>query len=308
MIFKKFKSTTESVESAIDPNALGLDVVGHSGQWVYVKCPFHDDSTASAEFNILKGLFYCFVCDMSLSAEKLSVETGGSVEKLRSGDVILQIEREEHEWRSLLTAPIAIDNEYLMMRKVTNAQIAQFEIRVANNWIVFPSKNLQGAITGVILRRTDGAQPRYQKIGNVINLWPAESLAFACKNVVVVEGVFGSLRGRQAGFHTFAQLRASPSNDTLRLLNGRSITAFLDDDLPGCMGALKFINMGARVVSPGAEADEISVSSFRRRALSATRKYSHFVKVVRGEGAIRFLRKAGYVKKRRFYDCALTAS
>jgi DNA primase len=286
----------ETAHIAIDPAALGLETTGSSGQWVYVKCPFHDDSRSSAEFNMLSGVFYCFVCLETYSAEELAHELNGSIERVRDEKLLTNLFKEEFEWHTLLSAPLAINNEYLSMRGVTNEQIREFEIRETHDRVIFCSKDLRGVAKGVIIRRTDGGQPRYQKLGRVIDLWPAETLANSPKDVLIVEGIFGALHCRKAGFVAFAQLKGSPSTKTLQLLNGRRIIGFLDDDLAGYIGALKLLKAGARVVSPGGEADEEDHSVIERKIKAATTNSRFFVRRIKLEGRFKILQRLGFAK------------
>lgn len=281
----------------IDPVALGLEVTGKSGQWAYAKCPFHSDTKASAEFNIVSGVFYCFACDYTSTAKELARLLGGFIEELHSSALLASLQQEECEWRSMLTAPLAIGHPYLKLRKISDSQVEEFEIRYAEARIVFISKDLQSHPVGVILRRIDGGQPRYQKLGRVAHLWPADKLPNSAKQALIVEGVFGALRARQAGFNGFAQLKASPSDETLQFLNGRRIIGFLDDDLPGCIGALKLHRRGAKLVSPGGEVDEIGLAALKRKVASATSNPSHFIRVCKLAGKLKLLRQLGYLKR-----------
>lgn len=45
--------------------------------WSDVKCPFHDDRTASARVNIKLGRFRCFACDMTGDAIDLIMTKEG---------------------------------------------------------------------------------------------------------------------------------------------------------------------------------------------------------------------------------------
>lgn len=44
---------------------------GYGDRWVPVKCPFHDDRSASASVNVEKGAFTCHACEMRGDAAKL---------------------------------------------------------------------------------------------------------------------------------------------------------------------------------------------------------------------------------------------
>lgn len=45
--------------------AAGVTVRWARGGWQPVKCPYHEDRTASASVNVDKDRFHCFACDIS---------------------------------------------------------------------------------------------------------------------------------------------------------------------------------------------------------------------------------------------------
>jgi hypothetical protein len=286
-----------------DPASLGLEIFGTSGQWAYCKCPFHNDHSPSAEFNIKTGFFYCFQCGDVYSARELAIELGGSVEKLPDSFKILSRgQSDEIEWRHLLNAPLALDNLYLRKRKVTNAQVKKYDIRQGNDKIIFISKNITGLPVGAIIRRTDGGNPRYLKLGGVAPIWPAEFLPKVKfdETILVVEGPFGVLNTRKAAISSFAFLKASPTKEAICLLNGRRLVGFFDNDLPGNIGALKLIKtFGACVISPGGEADEIDPQKVVRLMKKATCDHRYFVKALKLAGKFRILKQMGYIRKEK---------
>lgn len=56
---------------------LGCDDVPTGSGWVRIKCPFHDDHTASASVNHDLNAFRCHTCDVSGDAIKLLKERLG---------------------------------------------------------------------------------------------------------------------------------------------------------------------------------------------------------------------------------------
>ena len=49
------------------------------GDELLVFCPYHFDSNPSAEYNLEKGLFYCFGCHESKTAKQLAGDLGGAL-------------------------------------------------------------------------------------------------------------------------------------------------------------------------------------------------------------------------------------
>lgn len=41
-----------------------VPLVAYGNAWVSMKCPWHDDSTASASVNLVEGRFACHACDV----------------------------------------------------------------------------------------------------------------------------------------------------------------------------------------------------------------------------------------------------
>ena len=56
----------------IDPRALGLAVSKMAGLEAHCICPFHNDKSPSASFNVLNGKFICFACHTTSTAAKIA--------------------------------------------------------------------------------------------------------------------------------------------------------------------------------------------------------------------------------------------
>jgi hypothetical protein len=225
----------------IDPIALGLTIGNVSGDEIQVICPFHDDHSPSASFNMKKGVMYCFACGSTMKARQLARELGGDVVGLK--DVtLLQSVKEEKNWRPFLYAEQATDHPYLLERKVTNGQVARYNIKDLGNSIGFPLNNRQAIPCGVQTRRTRRkSRPRYVLYGDKAEIWPYSDMFFSRREPLLVEGIFGVLRLERCGIEAFATLSSQVSHKTLLTFNGRRPTIWFDTDYAGCVGAAKLI-------------------------------------------------------------------
>lgn len=232
----------------IDPIALGLTIGRVSGDEVQVICPFHDDHSPSASFNMKKGVMYCFACGSTMKARQLARELGGDVVGLKD-ITLLQSVKEEKNWRPFLYAEQATDHPYLLERKVTNGQVARYDIKDLGNSIGFPLKNRQAIACGLQtrkIRRKD--RPRYILYGDKPSIWPFNDSFLSRRRPLLVEGIFSVLRLERCGIEAFATLSSQVSYRTLHTFNGRRPTIWFDRDYAGCVGA------GKLILSTGGEA------------------------------------------------------
>jgi hypothetical protein len=245
-----------------DPRGLGLEIDEINGFEVTTLCPFHDDHHPSATFNMRTGLFHCFQCGVGMNANQVAHSLGTRAARIDmplSGGVK---RREQVEWRNVLNAPLAIDNPYLHGRGITNASVVEYQIRDVGYGVAFPNLMPNGTVIGAQIRRYDG-EPRYIFVGSRSPVWPITPM-LKTGTVYVVEGVFGALKGLQAGFQTVAVMGASAIHAANRLLNGRPTASLFDNDFAGYLGMAKLLYLrGARAHIPGAEVDEMNVDQWR---------------------------------------------
>lgn len=260
----------------IDPKALGLTVFGIKGEEAACLCPYHNDHTPSAYFNVRTGLFYCFVCGTGRNAKQVAKEMGGSVVEVASV-LGAEIERVGSvlDWASLNNAPLAYGNEYLQKRGVTDAEIRYYDIRALQHGVAFPVREPFGAIVGMQIRRYSG-EPRYLFVGDRTALWPMHRFLEMRDNrsntTFVVEGIFGVLNAYRHGFEAYAVMGAAATEYAGYAL--RSIKRFkiwFDHDFAGYLGAAKLMlkaDSHGRVLVPGAETDEVGKELWDDAALS----------------------------------------
>lgn len=256
----------------VDPNALGLSVGAMVGDdEVLVLCPFHADSNPSAEFNLRKGLLFCFSCGAKADIDQLVEELDGEI-VFTTSRASLRLERSDEKWqedllRQVLSFPVDIESDYLMRRRVHPNLIERFEIRTAENFVAFPMRTLSGDIVGAQLRFTI-ANPgkRYVFVGDRLPLWPFDDLAGigADARIVLVEGIFGALRARRSGVRAFATMSSTALHAAIRSIYGfQNLMAVMDNDDAGFLAATKLAMLGIRCAVNPIEADEATPKQWR---------------------------------------------
>lgn len=251
----------------IDPVALGLDIVkfSYNQKEVQCYCPYHSDEHPSAWFNTEKGLFFCFACGTSKSANEIAKDFKTEVVRksnLKTGK--LDLDYHVVDLNIFSRARKALDNEYLMQRGITNDTIEKFDIRQINNAIVFLVKGSRKQIIGVQLRLTNSntKQLRYLNFGDKTTLWslPYFMENINKKNIVVTEGIFGALKLYQFGYTGIATLGVNGVYNAAHLLKYcDNIKIYFDNDYAGILNACVLSNMiNAKVLVCGEPSDEIS--------------------------------------------------
>lgn len=243
-----------------DANELGLEVTGRSGlNEVLCKCPNpeHDDANPSASFNTETGLLYCFSCGYSANAYQLAKQAGVRLEK----KPIKHVKPDsEQQWKEFYKLPFADNNHYLKTRNVTNKEVNIFGIRETHNGIVFLFEDAKHNLIGTQIRQYS-KKPKYLTFGERI-LYDLPMLVHYTPDrpIYLTEGIFGMIRGYQAGFQTLATIGAMIKESTLEpVLNWPKVYGMFDNDFAGYIAAcrlLKFIPQ-AKVIL-GATADEMS--------------------------------------------------
>jgi len=241
-----------------DPDALGLVRGKYQGETeIHVQCPFHSGSGTSAEFNLRTGAFYCFKCGAKATVSELANQLGGAIVKT----FIDPVEKDEDNWRVNLQAPIDVANSYLLSRGVTAEQIAKHEIRSLPDGVGIPIKDWDGSTHGMVIRKYKGSH-RYIYAGKRLSGWPLSNMPSydRRKPIIVVEGVFGALRGEKYGWNVIASLGVMIKKELVVkwLSQFHHTIAVFDPDDGGYKGYVRLLKYGkaTQVVIPGFPTDE----------------------------------------------------
>jgi len=245
----------------ISPEDLGFQVFGYSGDEALVLCPYHDDHSPSARFNVKTGLFHCFVCGTGKRAKDIAKEFGGHVSEF-AGAIKHKADYVEPEidWRTrFLGCPLALDNEYLESRQVSERAVTRLGIRVCEDGIVFPLfGDKTGTICGVQVRQFK-KEPKYVFYGDKPGIYPL-TLMPPHGNAYLVEGVFSVIRGREAGFEVYATMGAASLKPALKYFYDRAkVFGLFDPDVAGYIASAKLASIGIACLQDDFEPDEMSI-------------------------------------------------
>ena len=245
-----------------NPIDLGLIVKSISGNEAICICPSHNDTNPSASFNMVSGWLYCFSCGYAAKVNDIANLTGGDITFNELNVVFYQ--SKEKLWKRLKLSPVAIENDYLKSRLVTNELVREFDIRQNKQGVIFPFKDTNDNWVGCQIRHYD-KKPKYLTFGEK-TLFPFQKLEHYSPLIPIylTEGVFGALRGYQAGFQTLAVIGAMIKEDVLKPLQNYTIIGLFDDDLAGYIAGARLLKFlpHARIAIPGIEADEISLENW----------------------------------------------
>ena len=249
----------------ISPEELGFKVFGYSGDEALVLCPYHDDHAPSARFNVKTGLFHCFVCGTGKKAKDIAKEFGGHISDVED-TTRKDFDDPTIDWRTrFLGCRFATDSEYLHGRNVPDKAVVKLGIRECDNGdIVFPlySDNA-GTICGVQVRQLH-VEPKYVFYGTRPPLYPMIGLPANLKDSFLVEGIFGVIRGRAAGFNVFATLGSTALAPALRYFYDRTkLFGIFDPDAAGYLASAKLTSVGIPCLKGDFEADEMSLEEWK---------------------------------------------
>ena len=122
-------------------------------------CPVHDDHSASASVNVLKGVWYCYACGASGKVDGLYEPDYEEV--VREVEDLLGSERRFYpeSWLDMYDSP---DDPYWLGRFAPES-IARFRLGRdrARDLPVYPLRDPLGRVLGVVTR-SDGGGPRYR--------------------------------------------------------------------------------------------------------------------------------------------------
>jgi len=298
MSYYKERSLRELV---VDPIALGLVVEHDSFPEVSCLCPFHDDRSPSASFNMEKGVLYCFTCATSFSAKEIANFLGGTISLVKKSDKIrLLSTRGSHKkiknWRHAALFPLALSNKYLQSRLVDNNMVKAYGIREWSNSVYFRLYSHTGNLIGIQERLIDNSKFRYIVHGNKPPLWPAKEVFSLTKSktVYLTEGIFGMLRAKAAGLQAFALLGVGQLAEALVLLNGFNVIGVFDDDIAGYTASLKLAKRGIKTAYPTFTADEATFGYWRAfdQNQSTTTRASLILRHVKSKTKQKIIRNA----------------
>lgn len=225
---------------------IGLEVVGTAGAEELVKCPFHDDTHASASWNPKSDLFYCFTCGFGMGLEQLLKATGKEIDS----DAFMD-EREESVVKLDLSRPSSMSfsggcyyhSDYLKLRGVSEQACIDYGVTVSGdgNKILFAVTDTHGKTKGRISRNVYESSTRYIKVGEQTPVWPMDHLIGLCygEYVLITEGLFSCLRIASVDkrMEVFALAGAKANKSIVATLSGFNPIFIYDRDKAGIRAA-----------------------------------------------------------------------
>lgn len=237
-----------------------LEVTLRSGDEWMAKCPWHDDKTASLQFNVKKGLWICFSCHRTGNAKSLfgsnvrdiDVDIEAVIAQLNLLDAVDGPRKAATLPESTLRR-YSFPTDYWHGRGFTDNTVKAFQLGYdpLENDAIIPVRNLDGELLGVIRRRLEiDAMPKYMYYKG----FPRKTSLFASwlvaktktDHVVVTEGSLDAVSVWQAGYPSVAQFGSSISREQvvlLRRLGIHRITLFYDNDKAGQQATFDALSM-----------------------------------------------------------------
>lgn len=238
-----------------------LEVTLRSGDEWMCKCPWHEDNTASLQFNVRKGLWVCFSCNRKGNAKSLLgsdyrdpiIDIESVIAQLHllekaDGGQKAEVLQEGHLKR------YAFHTDYWHDRGFSDTTIKAFQLGYdpIENDAIIPVRGIDGSLLGVIRRRLEiDAMPKYLYYKG----FPRKKSLFAswlvsrkkgADHVAVTEGPLDAVSVWQAGIPAVAQFGSSMSVEQvsiLKRLGVTRVTLFYDNDRAGNEAALLAIPM-----------------------------------------------------------------
>lgn len=229
-----------------------FQVVLRSGDEFMCRCLKHEDSSASLQFNVEKGLFYCFSCHWAGNVKTLTRELGESFrETVDVSDVLKRLDALDEQAKQVAFKPLPetvlrrydFPTDYWAGRGFTDTTIDVFNLGYdpLENCATIPVRTMSGGLLGVIRRRliNDGG-PRYlypkgfPRKTSLFGSWlVAKSVS---EHAVLVEGSVDAMSVWQSGHQGLAQYGSSLNPAQVRLLGQlgvQHVTLFFDNDKAG---------------------------------------------------------------------------
>lgn len=224
-------------------NNLGLIVMGNVGKEQICLCPFHNDSNASATFDTLKGLFFCFSCNKGYNYNQLCKK----------------LDIDEHIVNQCISLPLlnTVNNAikeplsfeaigYLKSRKLNDVEIENF----------YQHDNYVGVDVGKgsLLRKFAGKGSRYKKEGSIF-LYPNKKFK-PNETILFVEGIFSCIKLRRLNSNTYS-ICGSNINKNIEVFAKQYKHLFIfDNDVAGVNGCNKAKRKGLNAMISKIELDE----------------------------------------------------
>ena len=232
-----------------------LSVGIKSGNEWMVKCVFHDDSNASMQFNVAKGLFICFSCHARGNTKTLMRKLGISYQQegLDVAEITARLDALRNPTAEVLTT---LDESFLLQydfetgywasRGFSMTTRAAFDLgyHPLHDYVTIPIRNIDGGLLGVIKRYIgkdveQNQRYRYPKgfkrSCNMFGSWLVQHDE-ECDTVVLVEGAIDAMKVWQAGYQSLAVYGSSISTQQIRILKRLGIVRIVlmfDDDKAG---------------------------------------------------------------------------
>lgn len=190
--------------------AFGLSPMGTSGGEQLLICPFHNDRSPSAWWNPIKDVFYCAVCGYGLSARQLAQKLGLNPDDFAEEEEEFGSELFDYDLTEIdvdyMDTIIQYDEypDYMQERNISREAMKLMKVGMlhsltaSSHAIHFNMTTVLGRRTGYVHRLILGSRDgrRYQKVGKMQPLWPAERLATMPVAIpfLVFEGPFSAMR------------------------------------------------------------------------------------------------------------------
>lgn len=269
-----------------------FQVVLRSGDEFMCRCLKHEDQSASLQFNVAKGLFYCFSCHWAGNVKTLMRDMGETFrEEVDVQDVLAALDAIEAQANTptiLKAMPESLlkryqfPNDYWSGRGFTPTTIDTFSLGYdpMEDCAIIPVRNVQSQLIGVIRRRlADDGGPRYmypKGFPRKTSLFGAHLVAKSVSDhVVLVEGSVDAMKVWQAGYQGLAQYGSSINPAQVRLLarlGVNHVTLFYDDDKAGwaatdiAMEALREFYVDVVMYRPSDKSDPGAMTSKQIRS------------------------------------------
>ena len=224
---------------------------------VQVKCPFHEDHTASLSINVSSGLFNCFGCDAKgnvitfleqyhdikhdQAREMLYKEYGFESQKrdhLKKGSQktqnFLNTEQVGRLHNQLLNSEPFL-KQFIKTRGLTLETIKRYKLGLQNESILIPMELEPGRWTW---KEHKGLQAK----GNRVSIFPQDVLETGdTRLIIITEGEFDTLLLNQMGFLAVSGTAGAGTwkKEWNSLFENRNVILAYDNDDPGKKGAIR---------------------------------------------------------------------
>lgn len=223
-----------------------FEVTLRSGDEFMVRCPRHEDRSASLQVNVVKGLFVCFSCGWKGSIRTLlgnirepEPEIADVLKILDAVDAAAHIK----PTRILSEATLkrySFPTDYWASRRFTETTISAWNLGydALEDDAIIPIRDLHGRLISIARRRLNkDSGPKYlyqkgfQRTHNLFGSWMADD-----DMVTITEGPLDAISVWQAGFPAVAQYGSALNERQVAVLHQMGVAEvvlFYDNDLAG---------------------------------------------------------------------------